>query len=338
MNPPPRLTPSEAISATELARKGKFKESGIKGSAALAHADKTTVRMAGLSRRIVSFSLFGSEPGYCETAILNAQAMGQLYPGWEMWVFHDNTVPTSVLQRLEAAGAHLTTPSEWGIAHWPGTFWRFAALLFPHTEKVIFRDADSVVSIRESALVSVWLTSGKPFHVLRDWYSHVDLILAGLWGAHAPFLGDIRSLVEAFLGQGNLHPTHADQHFLAESIWPRIRDYVLEHDSIHSGPNIVAFDAPNAAANGKNALGGFRLNQLSFVLDSGWSGPYDFVILDERKQAVCSYRRAFVAGKDSVEIPYEYNDRINSKQWEVALRRVSVAPTIQVRLSPTGRA
>lgn len=328
------LPPSDAIRATQLLEKGKFKESGIIGSKALAHADQTTVRLAGLSRRIVSFSLFGSEPGYCETAVLNAQTMRQIYPGWEMWVFHDTSVPTSVLQRLAAAGAHLTTPQEWGIEHWPGTFWRFAALLFPHTEKVIFRDADSVVSTRESALVSAWLTSDKPFHVLRDWYSHVDLILAGLWGAHAPFLGDIRSLVDAFISCGNLHPTHADQHFLAKSVWPRIRDYALVHDSVHSGPTIVSFDAPSSTANGKDALGGFRLKQLSFEVGSGWSGPYDFVIIDEGKQEVCSYRRAFLDGKDSVEIPYEYHDRIDSQQWAVSLRRVRSEPTIQVRVLP----
>lgn len=85
---------------------------------------------------------------------------------------------------------------------------------------------------------------------------------------------------------------------------------------------------------GKDALGGFRLKQLSFEVGSGWSGPYDFVIIDEGKQEVCSYRRAFLDGKDSVEIPYEYHARIDSQQWAVSLRRVRSEPTIQVRVLP----
>jgi len=70
---------------------------------------------------------------------------------------------------------------------------------------------------------------------------------------------------------------------------------------------------------------------LSFEVGSGWNGPYDFAILDEAQHEVCSYRRAFSNGKDPVEIPYEYHDRIDTKQWAVSLRRVREAPTIEER-------
>ena len=30
--------------------------------------------------------------------------------------------------------------------------------------------------------VDEWLTSGRYFHVMRDWFIHTDLIIAGMWG------------------------------------------------------------------------------------------------------------------------------------------------------------
>ena len=64
---------------------------------------------------------------------------------------------------------------------WPGAMWRFLAINDPEAEYVIFRDADSVVSHRESEAVAEWIESGHSFHTMRDSGSHTALILAGMW-------------------------------------------------------------------------------------------------------------------------------------------------------------
>jgi hypothetical protein len=50
------------------------------------------------------------------------------------------------------------------------------------------RDADSVLNLRERLAVDDWLASGRWFHIMRDWWSHTDLVLAGMWGGVAGVL------------------------------------------------------------------------------------------------------------------------------------------------------
>lgn len=105
-------------------------------------------------------------------------------------------------------------------------------------EVVIMRDADSLFSQREKILVDEWLKTDKPFHIIRDWYGQTDLILAGLWGVRMGLLGSIRLLINEYLSQTpQLHPTHADQFFLAEKIWSRIKKFAIHHSSIYDYEN-----------------------------------------------------------------------------------------------------
>jgi hypothetical protein len=60
--------------------------------------------------------------------------------------------------------------------------WRFAAYDDPNVDRVIFRDADSIISTREAGAVEEWVASGQAFHAMRDYGSHTDLLLAGMWG------------------------------------------------------------------------------------------------------------------------------------------------------------
>ena len=186
-------------------------------------------------KMVVAFSLFGCAPIYGETAILNAKAMPDVYPGWEMWVYHDKTVPSHVLKRLSALNVRLISAEEENVTHMPGTFWRFLALESSECAAVIMRDADSVISGREQVLVQEWISSDQSFHVIRDWYTHTDLMLAGLWGAKNGLLSGIRGWIDQYLSKNaQIHPTHADQFFLSEFVWPRIKHCCLHHSSIYT--------------------------------------------------------------------------------------------------------
>jgi hypothetical protein len=292
------------------------------GSQILARADKEMCAAAGINRNVVSFSLFGQEPGYCECAVLNAVEMPRIYPGWEMWVFHDESVPESILDRLKRLGVTTAKAKDWRIEHWPGTFWRFAAALVPNANAVIFRDADSVVSLREQKLVSQWLESSKPFHVIRDWYSHTDLILAGLWGAYAPFICNIDRWVESYIKDRNLHPTHADQQFLAQYVWPRIRNYTLIHDSVHDGENIVSFEpASSTKSDGRDSLGGYRMKKFEITSKSPYDGDYLLSLVNESGKTVCAYTRKFAGSKDTFSLPTEYVEHIIGGDWKLLVRK-----------------
>lgn len=180
---------------------------------------------------VIAFSLFGGQSKYCETAILNCLEQPAVYPDWRCRFYVDATVPPVILQRLQAAGAEIVQISP-AMAAWPGPMWRFAALDDPKVLRVIFRDADSVISTREAGAVAEWVAQGQNFHAMRDAGSHTELLLAGLWGAKTGALPPMGALINAFLQQPLTDAHFADQLFLRNFVWPYARQDILQHDSL----------------------------------------------------------------------------------------------------------
>ena len=303
-----------AISACD---QGSYVESAQHGTQSLTLESEWMCQQAGITRKVLAYSLFGDNPIYCETAILNAQSMPEIYPDWQMWVYHDSSVPEHVLQRLRALQVRVIDVACIQIAHWPGTFWRFHAASDASVAKVQFRDADSLISQREAQWVQLWLDSPQPFHVMRDWYSHLDLMLAGLWGAHAPLLAHMKEWIEQYLQtRSPLHPTHADQIFLAEVIWPKIAPYCLTHDTIHTLPFATPIDSPRPNESGAAALGGCDAKQITVSAPMA-QAQYRVTIRDAQGVIVMSYQRQLRHGKDVFELPMRYHERIRSGQWRI---------------------
>lgn len=309
--------------ASSYIENSAFEKERIRGNLVLSDHDSRVTQKLSFNKKIISYSLYGEEPGYCEGAILNAIAMNSIYPTWEMWVFHDESVPDHVLHRLNEAGAITTHAKEWSAEKWPGTFWRFLACNIEGAGYVVFRDTDSIISFREKELVDSWMSSTQPFHIIRDWYSHTDLILAGLWGAFAPLLKDIKDEINSYIEKNELHQTHADQHFLAECIWPRIKKFSLIHDSIHEGFNITSFSKPDHMNSGQNALGGYRYKKFAIDTNTKEDSSYFLTLLDESGNIIFKYKRKFNLGKDSFSLPYEYADKIDEKKYKMILNKIS---------------
>jgi len=50
--------------------------------------------------RVISFSLYGDNPIYTIGCLENAKLMDKFFKGWEMWVYHNDTVPQNILNEL----------------------------------------------------------------------------------------------------------------------------------------------------------------------------------------------------------------------------------------------
>ncbi len=168
-------------------------------------------------KRVIAFSLWGSNPKYCAGSVKNASLAKEFYPGWECWFYCGKSVPTETLQSLRDAGSRVIAKEEEG--DWTGMFWRFEPIADPEVEVMISRDADSRLSNREAKAVNEWLETEKLFHVMRDHPAHSIEILGGMWGARRPILGDMMHLMRAY-AKGNFW--QVDQNFLKEVVWPRV--------------------------------------------------------------------------------------------------------------------
>jgi hypothetical protein len=279
---------------------------------------------------IISFSLFGGNSKYCEPAILNVQEQPRVYPHWVCRFYVDDSVPESVISRLRAEGAQVVTVSD-PAASWPGPMWRFLALDDPQLHRVLFRDADSVISPREAEAVDEWVHSDKRFHIIRDDGSHTELMLAGLWGAVTNSLPSLDKLMDRFLSAPLESQHFADQYFLRKYVWPYARTSLLQHDSIFGFMNAVPF--PNERAPNESNVGdreGLPFFTAKSDLPDGSAVTWELTLIETpadggaaREQRVCAYPATVKNGAVVANIPARYARRL---QQGTARVQVTAAP------------
>jgi len=191
-------------------------------------------------KKIISFSVWGSNPRYAEAAYANLQLQPEIYPGWKCRFYVDETVPLRVINLLKDNSEIVLMPPSDGNY---GMFWRFLPLDDLEVERFIVRDSDSRLNIREAAAVREWEESGKCFHLMRDnkWHNVVP-ICGAMWGATKDFRPGYENLLKKWLSLNGhrifSHPRgkcfFSDQSFLADYIWPLIINKHIAHESVPS--------------------------------------------------------------------------------------------------------
>ena len=190
-------------------------------------------------KNIISFSLWGKHPRYLRGALHNAIRAGFLYPGFKCRFYLDASVPGDVIEALQGAGSEtVVEDGEPGGRH--RLTRRFLVADDPMIARYLVRDCDSLVNAREAAAVSVWLESDKPFHVMRDWWTHTDPILAGMWGGLGGVLPPLGPLIDRYRSR-SIETPNWDQWFLRDRVWPSIRAATLVHDRIFKTEGSIPF-------------------------------------------------------------------------------------------------
>ncbi|MDB5765809.1 MAG: hypothetical protein JWQ61_623, partial [Collimonas fungivorans] len=181
-------------------------------------------------QNVISYSLFGAHPRYCESAVMNVQVAPELFPDWTCRVYLDASVPRHVQRRLQQAGAQLVHMD--GEPAMPPVLWRFLVMDDPAVRHFLVRDADSLLSEREPPAVQQWLASGRWFHHMRDYFTHTELLLAGMWGGCNGVFPKIAPLIQQYIAAYKGPARFVDQYFLRETLWPTVRQSLLSHDEL----------------------------------------------------------------------------------------------------------
>lgn len=188
---------------------------------------------AKVQQNVISYSLYGANPRYCESAVMNVHAAAELFPGWCCRIYLDDSVPQHVQHRLRQAGAQLVhMDREDGHADMPPVLWRFLVMDDPAVSRFLVRDADSLLSEREPAAVQQWLASDSWFHHMRDYFTHTELILAGMWGGCRGVFPEIAPLIRQYIAGYQGPARFVDQYFLRAILWPTVRQSLLSHDEL----------------------------------------------------------------------------------------------------------
>ena len=187
-------------------------------------------------KKIISFTLWGSNPMYTIGAIKNAQLQKEFYPDWICRFYIDSSVPQEVCKELTDLNCELIVKQK-TIDHL-ASFWRFEPMLDMDVSHFIVRDADARLDYRESNAVEQWVLSGLPIHIIRDHPNHTRYMMGGTWGAipgmvptfeqdYFKFLSDVPTSWFVFRDQKYFD---YDQCFLEKCLWPHVKDCHMSHD------------------------------------------------------------------------------------------------------------
>ena len=175
-------------------------------------------------KSVISFSLWGRHAAYNYGALINLALAPKIYPGWICRFYVGAGVPQEIIDRLMSGGAEVIPAAEFpGI---PMLCARFLPLADPAVARFLSRDTDSRLNEAEAKLVTAWIESGRPFHVIRDHVLHTEPIMGQLWGGRADCGVDIVALIKSFASSKYGY----DQAMLAYRLWPMIRNHALVHD------------------------------------------------------------------------------------------------------------
>ncbi len=271
------------------------------------------------TRNIIAYTLFGGNPRYCETAILNVQQARVIFPAWTCRFYVDNSVPEAVIARLKQGGAqiHVVNPNT-GNSISP-LMWRFLVLDDGEVDYFMLRDADSLLSFKEQAAVTDWLNSKKWFHAMRDFFTHHDLLLAGMWGGCRGVFNNTLASMQQFCSANGSDLT-IDQNYLGRHIWPTAAQSLICHDSVFGFANSVSFPAHtpdnlgakfHVGSNFGDGLISSKVPADSVRESAVWR------IVNEQNQEICRYSSPIIQQTWQAGIPLNYVQKIQSGQWKL---------------------
>jgi tetratricopeptide (TPR) repeat protein len=273
-----RQTPDDPVAcdmlATELRHLNRLDEARAAGTQSLLLKDRQAAAAAvsrsgwslpaqrasagqhriGDKPNVIAFSLWGTQPRYLRGALRNVLVAPGLFPGWTLRFYVDDSVPAGFIALLDQLGAQVVKHTGTEPSQRQRLCWRFQVANDAGVGYFLARDADSVLSEREARAVNAWLDGAAHFHVIRDWWSHTDLMLAGLWGGVAGVLPSMKLMLRTYQSAA-LETPNIDQWFLRDRVWPLVRHSVCMHDRLFNLPGTQPIPGPTPPAGGHLHIG-----------------------------------------------------------------------------------
>jgi len=178
---------------------------------------------------IISYSLFGSIPKYCEGAIRNAEAAKVLFKGWIPRFYVDkDSVPQVYIDKLSALGCQIILKKMFdNVGAYQGTFWRFAPLYESGVGKFISRDTETVIDRAYREMVRDWEFSGKDFFIISYRECQKYAILGSWFGGKGNLFPELNGDVDTLFKNGGGGIYGDDEFWLHTKVWPLVKDKAL---------------------------------------------------------------------------------------------------------------
>lgn len=140
----------------------------------------------GKNQKVISYTLYGTNKRYYNLTKKLSQLVKQLYPGWLMRIYYDNSINSSIICEIECQkdyDGHFIANTDfcninklptrnsfnqtWNASYIYPSIWRFLTIGDSFVDLFMSRDLDSYIFQRELDSVNFWLNSDKVGHIMR---------------------------------------------------------------------------------------------------------------------------------------------------------------------------
>jgi hypothetical protein len=179
-------------------------------------------------KKIISFSVYGTDPKYTHGALCNAEAAKVVYPDWICRFYCGESVPEHIVEQLKSYDNTEVIEMKEDESY-SYMMWRFLPVDDDDVEVTISRDSDSRLSYREKTCVDLFMESESLFHSIQDHSCH-DNVMGGMWGMKKNDRINMKNLIEEWKGGLGYF---SDQAFMREMVKPKFLDSMMTHCSHH---------------------------------------------------------------------------------------------------------
>jgi len=185
-----------------------------------------------MSKKIISFALYGDDPKYYLGAEQNIIEAEKIYPDWICRFYCKKDIPNLEKLKNNKNVEIILIEDDETI---PPMYLRFLVADDPDVDIFIIRDCDSIINYREQAAVQEWLNSDKILHLMHDHERHFWLMMGGMWGLKNQFKFNMKNIIQKYILEKNKNNFNwgDDQHFLGDCILPLLKDSVIDHNSTY---------------------------------------------------------------------------------------------------------
>ena len=162
-----------------------------------------------MKKNIITMSLWGDSKFYCQGAIENILLAPKIYPGWTFRLYIAEDCPA--LNDIQKLGVEtVVMPPTKGVTRdedgWvnkkelASMMWRLLVLSEDNVERIIVRDTDSRLNVREKAAVDQWIESGATAHRMHEVKEHWNApVMLGMFGIKGGLVTDIKTMMDGLI-------------------------------------------------------------------------------------------------------------------------------------------
>lgn len=212
----------------------------------------------------VSYSLYGKNNIYYlplreQLEVFNLWKSEERYKefNFEIVVFADESVDKTFFRDLQLKVHSINDFPE--LLEVPPKMWRYYNVFKNKAEVYLFRDSDSLITVREIEFIKIWLESDYWVNVIRDSRLHLFPIMAGTFGVRKEGVSMLREILNSADNMYSRNSHFYDQIYLAEFVYPRFKRELLVFTNFlcFKGENYIKTDYRN-----KNFIGGYSKNNF----------------------------------------------------------------------------